>query len=79
MEQWSKHADRPFAPDYRRDERDIANRELEQQAVKRRHREAQRRKALDDALDRGLEDTFPGSDPVAIVQPPPSARDKHGC
>ena len=29
------------------------------------------------ALDRGLEDTFPGSDPVAVTQPPPSARDKH--
>ncbi|HTE76214.1 MAG TPA: hypothetical protein VK653_05660 [Xanthobacteraceae bacterium] len=32
---------------------------------------------LDDALERGLEDTFPGSDPVSVVQPPPSARDKH--
>jgi hypothetical protein len=32
---------------------------------------------LDGALERGLEDTFPGSDPVSVVQPPPSARDKH--
>ena len=32
---------------------------------------------LNDALERGLEDTFPGSDPVSVVQPPPSARDKH--
>jgi hypothetical protein len=32
---------------------------------------------LDDALERGLEDTFPGSDPVSVVQPPPSAHDKH--
>jgi hypothetical protein len=32
---------------------------------------------LDDALERGLEDSFPGSDPVSVVQPPPSARDKH--
>ena len=31
---------------------------------------------LEDALERGLEDTFPGSDPVSVVQPPPSARDK---
>jgi hypothetical protein len=42
----------------------------------RKHREAARKKALDDALDRGLEDTFPGSDPVAVTQPPPSAWDK---
>ena len=31
---------------------------------------------LDDALERGLEETFPASDPVSVVQPPPSARDK---
>lgn len=42
----------------------------------RKHREAERRKSLDDALDRGLQDSFPGSDPVAVTQPPPSARDK---
>jgi hypothetical protein len=43
----------------------------------RKHREAARRKLLDDALDRGLQDSFPGSDPVAVTQPPPSARDKN--
>jgi len=32
---------------------------------------------LDNALERGLEDTFPASDPVSVVQPPPSARDKY--
>ena len=32
---------------------------------------------LDKALERGLEDTFPASDPVSVVQPPPSARDKY--
>jgi hypothetical protein len=32
---------------------------------------------LDNALERGLEETFPASDPVSVVQPPPSARDKH--
>jgi len=31
---------------------------------------------LDDALERGLEETFPASDPVSVIQPPPSARDK---
>jgi hypothetical protein len=35
------------------------------------------REKLDDALERGLEETFPASDPVSVVQPPPSARDKH--
>jgi hypothetical protein len=32
---------------------------------------------LDDALERGLEETFPASDPVSVIQPPPSARDRH--
>ena len=43
----------------------------------RKERQAKRKKAMDDALDRGLQDSFPGSDPVAVTQPPPSARDKH--
>jgi hypothetical protein len=42
-----------------------------------RERDKQWDKRLDEALERGLEDTFPGSDPVSVVQPPPSARDKH--
>ncbi len=45
--------------------------------AERRQREAERRKSLEDALDRGLQDTFPGSDPVAVTQPPPSACDKN--
>ncbi|MFZ5693623.1 MAG: hypothetical protein ACOY5F_20510 [Pseudomonadota bacterium] len=31
---------------------------------------------LDRALDEGLEETFPGSDPVNVVQPPHSPKDK---
>lgn len=42
----------------------------------RKQAEAERRRTLDEALDCGLEDSFPGSDPVAVTQPPPSARDK---
>ena len=53
------------------DEREQKSREL-----RRREQEAKRRGKLDDALERGLEDTFPGSDPVSVTQPPPSARDK---
>jgi hypothetical protein len=29
------------------------------------------------ALDQGLEESFPGSDPVNVTQPAPSKRDKH--
>jgi hypothetical protein len=43
----------------------------------RRDRETQRKKALDDSLERGLEESFPGSDPVAATQPPHSPHDKH--
>ena len=39
------------------------------------HREEKRR--LDEALEEGLEETFPGSDPVNITQPPPSKGDHH--
>jgi hypothetical protein len=43
-----------------------------------RRREAeQKREKLDEALERGLEESFPGSDPVAVTQPPPSPRDKN--
>jgi hypothetical protein len=39
--------------------------------------EEERKKKLDEALDRGLKDSFPGSDPVAVTQPPHSKRDKY--
>ena len=38
-------------------------------------REEKRR--LDDALEEGLEETFPASDPVNVTQPPPSKADHH--
>jgi hypothetical protein len=31
---------------------------------------------LDQALDKALEDSFPGSDPVSVAQPAPSPSDK---
>jgi hypothetical protein len=43
---------------------------------RRRVTERERQK-LDEALERGLEESFPGSDPVSVTQPPPSPRDKH--
>jgi hypothetical protein len=42
---------------------------------RRREQDEGRRKALDEALERGLEGTFPGSDPVSVTQPPPSPYD----
>jgi hypothetical protein len=67
MDQWNKsswlqHSDADF-------ERDAKER-------KRRRDDAEREK-LDVALDLGLEDTFPASDPVSVTQPPHSIRDKH--
>jgi hypothetical protein len=44
---------------------------------RRREQDASRKKKLDDALDLGLEDTFPGSDPVSVTQPPSSPYDKY--
>jgi len=36
------------------------------------------KRKLDEALEEGLEETFPGSDPVNVTQPPPSKADHHG-
>jgi hypothetical protein len=33
--------------------------------------------SLDDKLEQGLEESFPGSDSVSITQPPASQHDKH--
>lgn len=51
-------------------EKNLGNSDRETAVEKRR---------LDKALEHGLEETFPGSDPVNVIQPPPSkedARDK---
>jgi hypothetical protein len=63
---------RSLQPDHTAVEQDAKER-----SDKRRQRNEKRKAALDDQLDRGLEDTFPGSDPVAVTQPPHSSRDKH--
>lgn len=44
---------------------------------KHRRPDEEKNKNLDEALEHGLEETFPASDPVSVVQPPPSPRDKH--
>jgi len=35
------------------------------------------KRLLDQALEEGLEETFPASDPVNVTQPPPSKDDLH--
>ena len=39
-------------------------------------KDAEKRK-LDEALEEGLEETFPASDPVNVTQPAPSKGDRH--
>jgi hypothetical protein len=35
------------------------------------------KRRLDQALEEGLQETFPASDPVSVTQPPPSKADHH--
>jgi hypothetical protein len=39
-------------------------------------RAAEEKRRLERALERGLEDSFPASDPVNVTQPPPSQSDR---
>ena len=43
----------------------------------REQAEGAEKRQLDQALEEGLEETFPGSDPVNVTQPPPSKADHH--
>jgi hypothetical protein len=52
-----------------------AERHQHDQALER-GRETAKEQRKEDALDKGLEDSFPGSDPVSVVQPPPSKEHK---
>jgi hypothetical protein len=38
--------------------------------------EAKERRRLEKSLEEGLEDSFPGSDPISVTQPPPSLQDR---
>jgi hypothetical protein len=48
----------------------------EEDAAAAARRKADHQKRLDEALEQGLKDTFPASDPVAVTQPPASPIDK---
>ena len=39
--------------------------------------EINEKRRLEEALEEGLEETFPGSDPVNVTQPAPSREDGH--
>ena len=39
--------------------------------------ESAEKRRLEDALEEGLEETFPGSDPVNVTQPAPTKGDQH--
>lgn len=41
----------------------------------RKATDAKEKRRLDEALERGLKDSFPASDPVNVTQPPPSKDD----
>jgi len=69
MDQWNKNPRlQPDDAGFRRDERYRDD---------KRRDEDKRQRRLDEALERGLEDTFPGSDPVSVTQPPASVYDKN--
>jgi hypothetical protein len=38
--------------------------------------DAKERRRLEKSLEEGLEDSFPGSDPISVIQPAPSSQDK---
>ncbi|CAN7448580.1 hypothetical protein LJR220_004046 [Bradyrhizobium sp. LjRoot220] len=40
-------------------------------------RDSAEKRRLDEALEEGLEETFPASDPVNVIQPAPSKGDLH--
>jgi hypothetical protein len=76
MDQWTKTRFRQIAyagfEDTGRAEQEAKRRQREQ----RQAREARIQAELEEALELGLEETFPGSDPISVVQPPPTIYDK---
>ena len=52
----------------------VAEHEVDEKT--KREREEARKRKLEKSLEQGLEDSFPGSDPINVTQPPPSVVDK---
>jgi hypothetical protein len=76
MEQWTKPRFRQIAyagfEDTGRSEQEAKRRQREEKQA----REARIQAELEEALDLGLEESFPGSDPISVVQPPQTIYDK---
>ncbi len=70
MDEWNRN--RGFQSGYD----GFALNEKDHRSRRRREEDAHRKEQLDRELDRGLEDTFPGSDPVSVIQPYGSSHHK---
>ena len=55
-------------------QRTVVEEELDDKT--KRDREEVRKRRLERSLERGLEDSFPASDPINVTQPAPTRRDK---
>ena len=57
-------------------QRTVVEEELDDKT--KRDREEVRKRRLERSLERGLEDSFPASDPINVTQPAPTRPDKRG-
>jgi hypothetical protein len=82
MDRWNKYRPQQVAyAGFERGAQDATESDLEARRrakEEKQAREARRLALLDEALELGLEESFPGSDPVSVTQPPPSAYDRRG-
>jgi hypothetical protein len=69
MDEWTKNRRRQPAHSVPRPDHEGRARKYD--------RESRWKKALDERLDKGLEESFPASDPVAVIQPPQSPYDRY--
>ena len=76
MDQWNKQRSHQVAyagfEETGRGQQETKRREKERKQAK----DAKLQAELDEALELGLEESFPASDPVSVTQPPSSVYDK---
>jgi hypothetical protein len=80
-ERWSKYRPQVAYAGFERGAQDATESELQarrREKEDKQAREARQHALLDEALELGLEESFPGSDPVSVTQPPSSAYDRCG-
>ncbi len=80
MDQWNKQRRPQVAyAGFERGAQDASETQLQarrRDKEQKQAKEAKRLAVLDEALELGLEESFPGSDPVSVTQPPPSPYDR---